>query len=652
MTERALNLLALSELETEAHVWVGLLRDRDISLRSVWHRDEQSALTHAQTQSVDLIICSVQPSVELIQHGVDQGAMVLIFCNCSTHQAASWLGAGALSVMPYTQTAALVPIVTRALSQQGSQQSNRKTAALRSEHEARLNLLLQRSGMALAYLSDSQFLSVSDGWARWLGDSVEQLTHQSWSSALPDSIREDFQRLVGQAQLGDGAEGRITLNEVPRHLRIEPASFAGQDCLMATLTAPSTPASVDVSSRVSDGGIRRTIQALDAFISSGKAQTLALVEVKKVDLLRHSLSLVDFAELMGLTQACIGQHFDQPPEPVNDHSFMVAIAGDIHACQSKAQPLMDHLTQHTLAESLPHVEVAIALVPIQADDHDVSAVLQRGYDLAGRTEAGQISTFKPSSLELASKDPLAGLRQALAQDQCELLYQPLVALSAIEGEYYEVLTQLRDEQGQVIPARSFIRDAGRKELGRTLDEYVVHQAAQKLLSHLPRNPSTRLIINMTLASLQSQDLTHWLQSATLGISDPSCITWQFRETDIALDTHTAALHLKTLKSLGYQVACSQFGNLPDVSKLLAQCPFDAVKVDPSFVEGIKNDADKQAELKALCTKIHEAGARVIVPMVEEAAIMSALYRAGADLIQGHYLQPPELEMSYEFATEL
>ena len=653
MSDRAIRLLAVSALESEVHVWVGLLRDKELSLRSSWAPDSLSALEQTQSGAWDLVICSAPPEPDLIRACAAMHAVILVFADCSAHQAASWIGAGAHSVMPKAQIATLVPITLRALEQRQQLAQARQNAALKSEHEARLNLLLQRSGMALAYLSDTHFLSVSDGWARWLGSSVDHLTHQRWAAQLPAEVLESFQALVTRAQLGDGTEGAITINDIPRLLRIEPATHAGQDCLMATLTAPSSKnASVGVTTRVSDGGIKRTLQALQTYLSEGTAQTLAVAEVKNVELLRHELSLVDFAELMGLVQANISQVFNQPPEPVNDHSFMLAIAGDAPQAESLAQQLHGKLAQAPLSAELPMVEVGFALVPIQAEDADVSALLQRAYDLAGQTQGHQTQIFRPSTLELADKDPLAALQQALAQNQCELLYQPLVALTAVPGEYYEVLTQLKDEHGEIMPARTFIRDAGRGELGRTLDGHIVSNAAQSLTQHLPRNPDTRLILNLTLASLQANDLPHWLQSLTLGIHDTGAVVWQFRETDIALDTQTAAMHLQALQGLGYKVSCAQFGNLPDAGKLLSQCSFDWVKVDPSFVEGIKTDTDKQAELAALCEMIHEAGAKVIVPMVEEAAIMSALYRAGADMIQGHYLQPPAQEMNFEFATEI
>lgn len=201
--------------------------------------------------------------------------------DCSAHQAASWLGLGAYSVMPKAQIAALIPLTLRALTQQQQLASARQNTALKSEHEARLNLLLQRSGLALAYLSDTHFSSVSDGWARWLGSSIEHLSGQRWIQHLPDSIRDDFHALLTRAQLGDGIEAAVTLNDMPRRLRIEPATYSGQPCLMATLTAPSNKnAGVGVSARPSDGGITRTLQALHAHLENGAAQTLVLSEVK------------------------------------------------------------------------------------------------------------------------------------------------------------------------------------------------------------------------------------------------------------------------------------------------------------------------------------------------------------------------------------
>jgi len=38
-------------------------------------------------------------------------------------------------------------------------------------------------------------------------------------------------------------------------------------------------------------------------------------------------------------------------------------------------------------------------------------------------------------------------------------------------------------------------------------------------------------------------------------------------------------------------------------------------------------------------------------MVENANVLSTLWQAGANYIQGHYLQEPSMEMDYDFSTE-
>ena len=93
------------------------------------------------------------------------------------------------------------------------------------------------------------FLSVSDGWAHWLGASTDNLVNQPWIEALPEQLRGDFQGLVTRAQLRDGVEAQVVYNQLPRILRVEPATHAGRECLMATLTAPSTKAAVGVNDR-------------------------------------------------------------------------------------------------------------------------------------------------------------------------------------------------------------------------------------------------------------------------------------------------------------------------------------------------------------------------------------------------------------------
>ena len=57
------------------------------------------------------------------------------------------------------------------------------------------------------------------------------------------------------------------------------------------------------------------------------------------------------------------------------------------------------------------------------------------------------------------------------------------------------------------------------------------------------------------------------------------------------------------------------------------------------------------QLSVVIEQLQGMGKLTVVPMVESATVLSALWQAGANYIQGHYLQEPSPEMNYDFTTE-
>ena len=63
-----------------------------------------------------------------------------------------------------------------------------------------------------------------------------------------------------------------------------------------------------------------------------------------------------------------------------------------------------------------------------------------------------------------------------------------------------------------------------------------------------------------------------------------------------------------------------------------------------------NNEERVEAVTELISQLQERGKLTIVPMVENANILSTLWQAGANYIQGHYLQEPTNQMSYDFTT--
>ncbi|MGB0957434.1 MAG: EAL domain-containing protein, partial [Litorivicinus sp.] len=614
----------------------GLLRDRDLSLRSHWAADLAAAAEHLGQHSADLIAVMGPVNAELLAKAGEHDALLVVFDDANTHQSASWIESGAEAIFPSTHLAALVPVALRGLKRRGLLRRARRQISLGNASHADMLATLDLHRIGYALMDGDRCIRVNEGWASWRGCDADTLTGQPLAALLPSDTAER----VRAAMAGD--HGDVD------GIAFQPFMHQGQPCSLLTVQNPATSARMHARA----GGLEAVMASLQAQIGSSAHQTLVAFEIKHAEQLRHSLSLLDFATLMTAFQARLAALLDTPPEPLNDHCFLLSLAVDSDTALARCQDALAPLMNEALVDELPRLSCGAGLVAIAPGDDDPMTLLQRTYALAAETDVGEAKLYRPSISEIALKDPLGALASALSNNQCELLYQPAVALNAYVGETYEVLTQMRDDAGNPIPARLFVRDAGRRDVGRMLDQYVLEQSIEALLQHLPMHPDTQLIVNLTLASLQSSDLVHSIQGAAMRLPDKGRLILQFRETDLAVDLQTSGLHINSLKSLGFGISCGQFGNLPEPHRMLDDLPFDWVKIDPSFIHGLKRDTQKQTELRALVEAIHASGGRAIAPMVEEAAILSSLYKAGVDLVQGHLMQPPTPVMNFAFEEEI
>ena len=97
-----------------------------------------------------------------------------------------------------------------------------------------------------------------------------------------------------------------------------------------------------------------------------------------------------------------------------------------------------------------------------------------------------------------------------------------------------------------------------------------------------------------------------------------------------------------------QAAIGRFGLVTTPFELLSVVAVDMVKIDGSLIRTLGQPGDL---ISPMLKKLQSLGKFTIVPMVESAAQLTALWQAGANYIQGHYLQEPRTEMDYDFSVE-
>jgi len=78
---------------------------------------------------------------------------------------------------------------------------------------------------------------------------------------------------------------------------------------------------------------------------------------------------------------------------------------------------------------------------------------------------------------------------------------------------------------------------------------------------------------------------------------------------------------------------------------------DYVKLDGSFAQEVESSEVKKQELKDMVESLQSTGVLTAISGVESPLVLSTLWQAGINFIQGFYISPPLEKMKYDFASE-
>jgi len=223
------------------------------------------------------------------------------------------------------------------------------------------------------------------------------------------------------------------------------------------------------------------------------------------------------------------------------------------------------------------------------------------------------------------------LRKAIAQGELSVLYQPIVEASSGLISSVEALCRWTSARHGQVPPDVFIPIAEESGLMADLGRFVIEQAITDSL----RWPQLHTAINVSAAQLRSVSILEDLiePAERLGVS-PERITIEITESVLlSNDSHTARM-LQTLKECGFALALDDFGTGYSSLAYIRDFPFDRLKIDRSFVHGLKNSDRALAIIEAVANFGRILGKDVVAEGIETEAEMQAMQRVGCTHLQG------------------
>ena len=243
------------------------------------------------------------------------------------------------------------------------------------------------------------------------------------------------------------------------------------------------------------------------------------------------------------------------------------------------------------------------------------------------------------------------LRQTLERDELALYYQPVVNLRSGEIGGLEALVRWRHPERGLLDPGEFVSIAEDSGMIEPIGRWVQERACRQALAWQQLRPDARpfdVAVNLSARQAAHRDLPRVVEEvlARTGL-DPIHLRLEITESVLVDESATAISSLQALSGLGVRLVLDDFGTGYSSLAYLNRFPFDALKIDRSFVEALGIEQEATAIVEAIIGMARGLSLEVIAEGVESEVQLSELQRLGCDFAQGHLFHAamPEREVS-------
>jgi diguanylate cyclase (GGDEF)-like protein len=314
---------------------------------------------------------------------------------------------------------------------------------------------------------------------------------------------------------------------------------------------------------------------------------------------------------------------------------------DLHIAIERLEDLISRPLRLGEIEAAAGGSIGVAVHPRDGTDRET---LTRNADLAmyrAKGDAVHNVCYYDTEIGDAVRDRrilVHDLRHAISNDEFDVHYQVQTSITTGSICGYEALLRwTHRERGPISPGR-FIPLAESNGLILALGEWVLRRACRDAAQW---EPQYKVAVNLSSVQLAHTNLPELVERVLTETGlRPDRLELELTETAVVKDKVRSLDFIQQIKALGVSVALDDFGTGYSSLDTLRTFPFDKIKLDRSFVEGLNSDERALAIIRAVLALGRSLSIPVLAEGIETSEQLALLRSEACDEAQGFLLGRP------------
>ena len=688
---KILRVLILDESPDDAEQASAILRQAGFMLKTQRLETGVAVEQNLDNSEWDLILCAhgmpnlpARQVVELVAHKQPFVPVVVLARRIADDELRQLMQAGARDVIIKGQWGRLLPAVERELAVANERRAWTVTREAMGQLEARYRSMIEASLEAISYVQDGMHMDANPSYLKLFGyENIDLLKEPPLLNLIDKQDQARFKAALRKPEGAEKTQEFLAVaadgTRIPIEVALNPLAIHGEQCVQVVATDISKRKALEVklqSMHQRDpltGLSNRThfVSALGDVLKTPGGVLFGLT-VNQLAALNQTLGhtacdrlLVQIARQL---RELLGSQ--TPVARITGGQFAVLLDAKAAAgAETLAQKFNDMVATLSASEAdrTMKPDVTIQRLQLEARHKDRQAIMDQVFkaDIQAAPAAlppkvvkatvTPATISKPQAIPAPAFQPVASpasgdwgeaVQNALAHNQMQLLFQPIINLHGEPRCLYEAQLTLRTLDGKVVPPAEYLPSAEAIGLGAKIDRNLMLNVIDTLSKYrLDGRPGT-VFVGLTSAAVQDSALLAAIQMHIKATGlDPADLILQLDETVLAQHPDVSGRFIENARAMGMGIAIDNFTGQAVSLETLAGMNADFLGVNCG-IDGLNEDALIGAIDAALVLE------RVIVAKrIEDADVFTGLFSRGVHYVQGDYLQPASPGLDYSFESE-